>query len=126
MRLPTGQQYGPVGAQVFQQWMAQGRVTPDSLVWCQGWPQWRRADAVFGPAAASGAAPAAVPVAAPAVATPVASPAAPASTSGEAATRRLLQKRRRRVQTMILSSIVLGLAVIALIGVLIYVMQQNQ
>ncbi len=111
--------------------MAQGRVTPDSLVWCQGWPQWQRADAVFGspatPAAAPAvAAPAAVPVAAPAVAAPAASPSGSSTTSGELATRRLILKRRRRIQTMIFSSIVLALAVIALVGVLIYVLQQNQ
>lgn len=45
MARPGGEQYGPTVPTVFAQWIAAGRVTPDTLVWRTGWPDWRRADA---------------------------------------------------------------------------------
>lgn len=41
VRPPAGGQFGPVASGVFDQWVAEGRVTPDSWVWCSGWPQWK-------------------------------------------------------------------------------------
>lgn len=45
MAWPDGQQFGPTVPTVFAQWIAAGRVSPDTLVWRTGWPDWRRADA---------------------------------------------------------------------------------
>ncbi len=45
MARASGEQYGPTVPAVFAQWIAAGRVTPDTLVWRTGWPDWRRADA---------------------------------------------------------------------------------
>ena len=42
---PSGEQFGPTVPMVFAQWITAGRVTPDTLVWRTGWPDWRRADA---------------------------------------------------------------------------------
>lgn len=47
VRLATGNQYGPAAGDVFRTWIAEGRVTPESLVWCEGWPEWRTASNVF-------------------------------------------------------------------------------
>jgi hypothetical protein len=47
VRLATGVQFGPAGAPVMSRWLAEGRVPPDSLVWREGWPQWRAAMQVF-------------------------------------------------------------------------------
>jgi hypothetical protein len=44
---PTGGQYGPVNRQTMDEWIAEGRVTGDSLVWRNGWPDWQTADKVF-------------------------------------------------------------------------------
>lgn len=44
---PSGGQYGPVGIQTMRQWIAEGRVTGDSLVWRNGWPDWLNAGNVF-------------------------------------------------------------------------------
>jgi len=44
---PSGGQYGPVGIQTMRQWIAEGRVTADSLVWRNGWPDWLNAGNVF-------------------------------------------------------------------------------
>jgi hypothetical protein len=54
-----------------RQWLAEGRITPDSLVWCEGWPDWKLAGATFpslgssGGMPASGGAPPGVPVSVP-------------------------------------------------------------
>lgn len=47
--MPPGaaNQYGPAVGEEFRTWIAEGRVTADSLVWRQDWPDWKRADAVF-------------------------------------------------------------------------------
>jgi hypothetical protein len=47
VRPPAGGQYGPAKADVMRKWMGEGRVTPDSLVWREGWPDWRSASKVF-------------------------------------------------------------------------------
>lgn len=38
---PTGEQYGPTVPTLFAQWITQGRVPHDWLVWRTGWPEWR-------------------------------------------------------------------------------------
>ncbi len=40
VRPPGGGQYGPADGNVFYQWLTDQRVSPDSLVWRDGWPQW--------------------------------------------------------------------------------------
>jgi hypothetical protein len=56
VRPPSGGQYGPAKPHTMREWMAQGRITADSLVWREGWPDWKLAGATFpslgGPAAA--------------------------------------------------------------------------
>ncbi|MBN1588445.1 MAG: DUF4339 domain-containing protein [Pirellulales bacterium] len=48
LRPPTGGQFGPAQADVMRTWLAEGRVTSDSLVWREGWPEWLPASDVFG------------------------------------------------------------------------------
>jgi hypothetical protein len=47
VRLATGNQYGPAAGDVFREWIAEGRVTPESLVWREGWDEWQTASVVF-------------------------------------------------------------------------------
>tara|TARA_R110002049_G_scaffold27321_3_gene94434 strand:- start:77879 stop:78706 length:828 start_codon:yes stop_codon:yes gene_type:complete len=47
VRPPTGGQYGPASADVFRSWIDQGRVAATSLIWRDGWPQWRVASEVL-------------------------------------------------------------------------------
>jgi hypothetical protein len=47
VRPPSGGQYGPAPADVMQGWIAEGRVTGNSLVWRSDWPDWRSASATF-------------------------------------------------------------------------------
>jgi hypothetical protein len=40
-------QYGPAAGEAFRAWIQEGRVTAESLVWRQDWPEWKRAGSVF-------------------------------------------------------------------------------
>lgn len=47
VRPPSGGQYGPARGDLLRQWVNEGRVTPQSLVWREGWPDWKVASDVF-------------------------------------------------------------------------------
>jgi hypothetical protein len=47
VRPPSGGQFGPATTEIMRSWLAQGRITPDTLVWREGWPQWKNANEVF-------------------------------------------------------------------------------
>ncbi len=47
VRPAAGGQFGPAGGEVMRQWLGQRRVGADSLVWREGWPEWKRAAATF-------------------------------------------------------------------------------
>lgn len=47
VRPPSGGQFGPAPADTMRAWLADGRVTANSLVWRSGWPQWQSALAAF-------------------------------------------------------------------------------
>ncbi|MGL4512576.1 MAG: hypothetical protein ACRCT8_05750 [Lacipirellulaceae bacterium] len=130
---PDGQQFGPTVPLVFAQWITEGRVQPDWLVWRNDWPEWRVAADVASELPAplrTDSAPRArpaqvapppldpVPPAPPRVASPATAPR-PAlvavSPSSDYTARRMRGARRQR-------SIVVALALVAtaLIGVLVW------
>ncbi|MBM4002960.1 MAG: DUF4339 domain-containing protein [Planctomycetes bacterium] len=47
VRPPSGGQYGPARGDVMKKWIAEGRVGPDSLVWREGWSDWRSAQSAL-------------------------------------------------------------------------------
>ncbi|WP_254510471.1 DUF4339 domain-containing protein [Anatilimnocola floriformis] len=47
VRPPSGGQFGPARGDVMRKWLAEGRVTSDSLVWREGWVDWLAATEVF-------------------------------------------------------------------------------
>ncbi|MEK6238612.1 MAG: DUF4339 domain-containing protein, partial [Planctomycetales bacterium] len=47
IRLPSGDQYGPANTDEMKGWLDENRVTADALVWCESWPEWKRADETF-------------------------------------------------------------------------------
>jgi hypothetical protein len=47
VRPTAGGQFGPARGDVMRQWIAEGRVSTDSMVWREGWPDWRTAGPVF-------------------------------------------------------------------------------
>lgn len=117
VRPPTGNQYGPARGDIMRKWIAEGRVSADSLVWREGWADWQTASQVLPSMAASAAA-------APAVASSVAfGAAAPAVAVSElvtspAATSRARVKTRTRPSTSLAIGIVVTLALLA-VGLLV-------
>ena len=47
VRPSSGGQYGPASGEVMCKWIDEGRVANDSLVWRQGWPDWKPAEDLF-------------------------------------------------------------------------------
>lgn len=47
VRPTTGGQYGPAPSESMWQWLGENRIGNDSLVWCEGWPEWLVAGEVF-------------------------------------------------------------------------------
>lgn len=47
VRPPGGDQYGPARGDIMRRWIAEGRVSSDSLVWREGWTDWQNAAQVF-------------------------------------------------------------------------------
>lgn len=47
VRPPSGGQYGPAEGDILSRWIDEGRVTPDTLVWREGWRDWQEARGVF-------------------------------------------------------------------------------
>ena len=47
VRPPSGGQYGPASGVIMRTWMAEGRVSADSLIWREGWRDWQEAGKVF-------------------------------------------------------------------------------
>jgi hypothetical protein len=106
VRPPSGGQFGPATGDVMRNWIDEGRVSPEALVWREGWRDWREASEVFpAPGAAK-----------PDLGTGIVTqPAAPAS-GGHAATH---ARRSKNMNAAIIA--VLVLAVIVLFAVFLYV-----
>ena len=47
VRPPSGGQYGPADGDVLRTWISEGRVAATSLLWRDGWPNWRAANEVL-------------------------------------------------------------------------------
>jgi hypothetical protein len=47
VRPPTGGQFGPATGTVMRLWLAEGRMSSDTLVWREGWRDWQSASIVF-------------------------------------------------------------------------------
>ncbi|MBC8354765.1 MAG: DUF4339 domain-containing protein [Planctomycetes bacterium] len=47
VRPSAGGQYGPARGDVMRRWLTEGRVTADSMVWREGWEDWKLAAPVF-------------------------------------------------------------------------------
>ncbi len=118
----AGERYGPVVGDLLRQWIAEHRVTPDTLVWREGWPDWQRADVVLVEfanvqpvLAASAALPLGVPVAAPAAEFPFS--AEPLRTR----TGRPYNRRSNNMRGLVIAVLVLAVLILApLLGYVLY------
>lgn len=113
VRPPSGGQYGPARGEIMRKWLGEGRVSPDSLVWREGWSDWRTAAEAFPSLGALVTPPMPAPV----------SPAAYAASSTPAYAAGPIRAKRRNSTAMAISVVVvLGLLCLALFGTLIAVL----
>jgi hypothetical protein len=128
IRPPSGGQYGPARGDVMRNWLVEGRVSGDSLVWREGWTDWRSAGQVFPQLAGSAPAmSAAMPVAAvtPPGANPsAASPAADATARTQRTAARYSSKKKTGSGVAIAALVGLVLVCVVLIGVLVVVLNR--
>jgi hypothetical protein len=136
VRPPSGGQYGPAAEGVLRQWITEGRITPDTLVWREGDPEWLKASAAF-PELAAIVAPvvSGADVVRPVSMGPTIGPstAAPMSTvagstefdAAAAATAMLMARRKRARSTGLMIMGVLIVAVLILLPILIYVLMSS-
>ncbi len=47
VRPPSGGQFGPAQSAMMRNWLSEGRVSSETLVWREGWADWQEAGAVF-------------------------------------------------------------------------------
>ncbi len=113
VRPPSGGQYGPARGDVMRKWLGEGRVSPDSLVWREGWEDWRAAADAFPSLGA-------------AVTPPMPSPVTPASYAAAAtpthSTAAYRPKRRNSTALAVTIVALLGLMCLALFVTLVLVL----
>ena len=83
VRPPSGGQFGPAQTDMMRGWLTEGRVSPETLVWREGWADWQEAGAVF-------------PQLKPASTAPDAPPVAMVAESGQTASYRTGPRRRKK------------------------------
>ena len=110
VRPPSGIQYGPARGDVMRKWIAEGRVSSDSLVWREGWTDWKNAGQLFPNLASAGG---------PAVATPA---AAIPSTVATRSANRYQTKKKSGSGMAVAFLVVLALVCVILVAVLVYVL----
>lgn len=132
VRPPSGGQYGPARGEILRKWIAEGRVSSDSLVWREGWADWREAGQLFAALATpSPASPVQMPVAVVAGlpggngAKTGTLPAVVASTSPRAAADRKPVARKRGNDMAVAALVCLVLVCVILVTVLVIVLNQS-
>lgn len=110
VRPPSGGQFGPARGDVMRKWISEGRVSADSLVWRDGWEDWKTAVAVF-------------PTLAPAVPGLDKGLAGPrmSESSAAASVSRVMQAKKRSNGVAIGMVVTLGLLALVLLAVFIFV-----
>jgi hypothetical protein len=106
VRPPSGGQYGPARGDIMRNWLSEGRVSSDSLVWREGWTDWRTAGQLFPSLQTVAPSPA------------VAAPAVTATTS----TRVSVRQPKKRTSSGAAIGMIVGLALLclALVAVLAF------
>lgn len=113
VRPPSGGQYGPARGDIMRKWLGEGRVSPDSLVWREGWQDWRLAADAFPSLGAAVTPPMPAPV----------TPATYAASGTPAYSAATLRPRRRNSTSLAIAIVaVLGLMCLALFITLVVVL----
>ena len=113
VRPPAGGQFGPASKELIKKWLSEGRVSHDSHVWREGWPDWKSASETF--VQTFGA-----------TKSEAIDTAKSSGLSKSLASQKLYIKRKRRRNTLGIVVILLGiLIIVALTIVLVIVLQSN-
>lgn len=115
VRPSAGGQYGPADEMLLRQWIAERRVDAAALVWCAGWPDWRRLSEVPGLLPP-------VPVVAPAG---FDAPAAEGPAPAAVATARYIRRKKRSANSQLIAAGALLLLALVLGGVLLWVLNKE-
>lgn len=110
VRPPSGGQYGPARGDVMRKWIGEGRVSADSMVWREGWDDWRSGGTVFPYLRAAAVPPAPAPVS-----------YAPSTPAPATSSRGYSARRRNSMALAVTTVIVLGLMSVALLVTLVLV-----
>ncbi|MFN0019043.1 MAG: GYF domain-containing protein [Pirellulaceae bacterium] len=121
VRPPSGGQYGPARGDIMRKWVGEGRVSGDSLVWREGFPEWKSASQLFPSLAGIGApAPAAGPPPPPAEVAPI------PTVTRTARKLNAYEARKNQGNGMAVAIlVVLGIICVALIIGLVFVLSQG-
>ena len=111
VRPPSGGQFGPASGDIMRSWMSEGRGTVDSLVWREGWPEWKPAGKTF-PGLVGPTPNAAITSEIPQIVTE--------STSGASME---MYRRRKSTKNTLSMVLLLGIACVVLAGFLFYVVK---
>lgn len=115
VRPSAGGQYGPADEPLLRQWIAERRVDATALVWCTGWPDWRRLSDV------PGLLPAAAVVPPAGFDVPASEGPAPAAV----ATARYIRRKKRSANGQLIAAGALLLLALILGGVLLWVLNKE-
>jgi hypothetical protein len=118
VRRASGGQFGPARGDIMRKWLGEGRVSAESLVWRDGWGDWRNAATVFPMLAPAAPAPAHVPAA-------PAAPAIPGLTAPATSPSRALRSRKKSNTFAVAMVVTLGIISVVLLALFIYVISQS-
>lgn len=122
VRPPGGGQYGPARGDILRKWISEGRVSGDSLVWREGWTDWREAGQLIpGLVTAPGTS---APVAGPPPGAPTIPLVGPKSTASRPADRKPIGKRGSN-EIAVAALVCLVLVCLILVVVLVIVLSQG-
>jgi hypothetical protein len=122
IRPAAGGQFGPASTEVFQKWIAEGRVTADSWVWRTGWADWKpgtEAIALLSDRPPLGPAAAMTGAIDPLLDHDVLSTTGPVESGTAQARRAEIRRRKQRTRTI---SVILGMVALAVLVVLVVVL----
>jgi hypothetical protein len=122
VRHPLHGHFGPATWETLNRWAAEDRISPDSLIWREGWTDWRPAPDVLAQAPAESE-PAST-RARDSLSLDALAAAGGSSAFGAASQR--LAARRKNAQTMRVVTIVLAAAVTLLACILLYVLMRSR
>jgi len=114
VRPASGGQFGPANAEVMRNWISEGRVSADSLVWREGWRDWLEAVEVFPQLKAEPS-----PFALTGVSAAGPAPSAVAPTEASSSSFSRPRRRSTNTQAVIITTLILAVVVLAVVFILV-------